>query len=92
MMINILVKVVGMKEIKSIAKWNVLWDGIVSIHGNEMGRANHGIKMNYISNTPTIFIYVRFYDPHACVVIWLITMMRIPLYHCIWIDATLTLA
>src|ERR1700683_1245620 len=55
MMINVLVYVVGMEQIKSIAKWNALREGSVSVHSNKMGRTNNGIKMNYVSNRRTVF-------------------------------------
>lgn len=47
--------------------------------------------MNYMGNTLTVFTYVRFYNPHACILIRLITTTRIPLYCCTQIDATLAI-
>ena len=80
MMINILVYIVGLEQLESMAKWNALWERFVSIHSNEMGSMNNGIKMNYVSNRLTIFVYIRFHNPHASVLVWLITTRRIPLY------------
>jgi hypothetical protein len=90
MMINVLVYVVGMEQIESIAKWNVLQEGSVSVRSNdEMGRTNNGVKMNYVSKRCTVFAYIRFHNPHASALIWLVTTTRIPLYHGTWIEATL---
>src|SRR6202040_661708 len=89
MMINILVYIVGLEQPESMAKWNALRERFVSIHSNEMGSTNNGIKMNYVSNRLTIFVYIRFHNPHASVLVWLITTRRIPLYQGTRIEVTL---
>lgn len=53
-----------------------------------MGRMEDSIKMNYMGNMLTVFTYVGFYNPHACILIRLITTTRIPLDCCTWMDTT----